>query len=170
MAWSGDGKVLTIEEVGGGMSYLTMDDKPTRHALLESGWNKDTPRISWDGRWLAYASAEAGQLEITVQPFPTLDGKYLISSGGGTSPRWSRDGRQLFYWVPPGKMMAVSVTTTPSFSWSKPTVLFEGPYTTDYDVAADGSRFLMIKESAQTRAATHFNVIVNWLQELAGKK
>jgi serine/threonine-protein kinase len=170
-SWSGDGKVLTIEEVGGGLSYLTMDGgKPTRQPLLESAWNKDTPRISWDGKWLAYSSAENGQLEITVQPFPALDGKYLISSGGGTAPRWSRDGRQLFYWTPPGRMMAVTVTATPSLSWSKPAMLFEGPYTSDYDVSADGSRFLMIKESEQSRTATDFNVIVNWFQELKGKK
>jgi serine/threonine-protein kinase len=71
-SWSGDGKVLTIEEAGGGLSYLTMDGKPTRHPLLESAWNKDMPRLSWDGKWLAYASAENGQLEITVQPFPAL--------------------------------------------------------------------------------------------------
>ena len=170
MSWSGDGKVLTIEELGGGASYLTMDGKPARHPLLESNWNKDTPRLSWDGKWLAYASAEAGQLEITVQPFPTLDGKHLISSGGGTSPRWSRDGRQLFYWAPPGRIMAVSVTTTPTFSWSNPTTLFEGPFASDYDVSADGTRFLMIKEPGQNRGTTHFNVVVNWLGELAGKK
>jgi eukaryotic-like serine/threonine-protein kinase len=169
-SWSGDGRVLTLEEVGGGLAYVTMDPKPTRHPLLESGWNKDTPRISWDGKWLAYASAENGALEIVVQPFPALDAKYLISTGGGTAPRWSRDGRQLFYWVAPGKIMAVSVTTTPSFSWSKPAMLFEGAYASDYDVAADGNRFLLIKESEQSRAATDFNVIVNWFVELKAKK
>ncbi len=168
--WSGDGKVLTIEEVGGGLSYLTMDGKPERHPLLESSWNKDTPRISWDGKWLAYASAESGPLEIVVQPFPSLAGKYLISSGGGTAPIWSRDGRQLFYWEPPGRIMAVAISTTPSFTWSRPVMLFEGPYTSEFDVTADGSRFLMIKESEQMRASSHFNVIVNWFQELTAKK
>ena len=167
--WSGDGKVLTIEEVGGGLSYLTMDGKPERHPLLESAWNKDTPRISWDGKWLAYASAESGPLEIVVQPFPSLAGKYLISAGGGTAPRWSRDGRQLFYWEPPGRIMAVDVATTPSFTWSKPAMLFEGPYASEFDVTADGSRFLMIKEPDQGRTANHINVVVNWFQELQKK-
>jgi Tol biopolymer transport system component len=146
-----------------------MDGTPTRHSLLESAWNKDTPRISWDGKWLAYASAENGSLEIVVQPFPALDGKYVVSTGGGTAPRWSRDGTELFYWAPPGKMMAVSVATAPSFTSSKPTMLFEGPYNLDYDVDAGGHRFLMIKESEQTRVGGHFNVIVNWFQELANK-
>jgi Tol biopolymer transport system component/predicted Ser/Thr protein kinase len=170
MSWSGDGRVLTMEELGGGASYLTMDGKPARHPMLESSWNKDTPRLSWDGKWLAYASAEPGQLEITVQAFPTLEGKHLISNGGGTAPRWSRDGRYLFYWAPPGKIMMVSVTTSPTFTWSKPTLLFEGPFLSDYDVNADGTRFLMIKEAGQNRGVTDFNVVVNWLQELIGKK
>ncbi len=169
-SWSGDGKVLTIEEVGGGLSYLTMDGKPERHPLLESAWNKDTPRLSWDGQWLAYASSESGPLEIVVQPFPSLAGKYLISSGGGVAPRWSRDGRQLFYWAPPGRIMAVSITTSPSFTWSRPVMLFEGPYGNDFDVTADGNRFLMIKESDRVGGAGQFNVVVNWLQELAEKK
>ncbi len=66
--------------------------------------------------------------------------------------------------------MSVSVTTTPAFSWSKPTMLFEGPYLSDYDVLPDGSRFLTIKESGQNRGVTHFNVVANWLQELGGRK
>ncbi|TAK16686.1 MAG: serine/threonine-protein kinase [Acidobacteria bacterium] len=168
-SWSSDGKFLTVEEAGGGLSYLTMDP-PTRHALLDSAWNKDTPRLSWDGKWLAYASSESGTLEITVQAFPSLGGKYVISSGGGTGPRWSRDGRELFYWAPPGRIMAVSVTTTPAFSSSKPEMLFEGPYLNDFDVSADGKRFLLVKEPSATSGTNHFNVIVNWFQELAAKK
>ena len=168
-SWSGDGKVLTVEEAGGGLSYVTMDP-PTRHALLDSTWNKDTPRLSWDGKWLAYASSESGTLELTVQAFPSLGGKYVISSGGGTGPRWSRDGRELFYWAPPGKIMSVSVTTTPAFNWSKPVMLFEGPYLLEFDVSADGKRFLMVKEATATSGTNHFNVIVNWFQELAAKK
>ena len=168
-SWSSDGKYLAVEEAGGGLSYVTMDP-PTRHPLLDSVWNKDTPRLSWDGKWLAYASSESGTLEITVQGFPSLGGKYVISTGGGTGPRWSRDGRELFYWAPPGKIMSVSVTTTPAFNWSKPVMLFEGPYPLAYDVSADGKRFLMLKEANATTGANHFNVIVNWFQELAAKK
>jgi hypothetical protein len=67
-------------------------------------------------------------------------------------------------------MMAVTVTTSPSFSWSQPTMLFDGPYTSDYDVSADGSRFLMIREPEQGRGVGGFNVIVNWFKELTGKK
>lgn len=65
--------------------------------------------------------------------------------------------------------MAVAISTTPSFTWSKPVMLFEGPYSSDFDVTADGSRFLMIRKSQQARAATYFNVIVNWFQELPKK-
>lgn len=84
-----------------GLSYLSMaDGKAVRHEILESPWNKDAPQISWDGKWLAYADAESGTNEIIVQPFPALDARYLVSSGGGAVPRWSRNGRQLFYVAP----------------------------------------------------------------------
>lgn len=65
--------------------------------------------------------------------------------------------------------MAVAISTSPSFTWSRPVSLFEGPYSDDFDVTADGQRFLMIKESDQGRATTHFNAIVNWFQELQKK-
>jgi hypothetical protein len=69
-------------------------------------------------------------------------------------------------------MMAVGVTTQPNFSAAKPTVLFQGQYTTDalvnrnYDVAADGQRFLMIRPSDEEARATQINGALNWAEEL----
>ena len=70
--------------------------------------------------------------------------------------------------------MAVSTIIQPEFHASKPEVLFEKPYSVqafyrNYDVAPDGRRFLMIKESEQVAAATHINVIFNWFEELKAK-
>ena len=82
-------------------------------------------------------------------------------------PRWTRDGRQLVYMAPPGKMMTVSVTPGSSFTWSAPVMLFQGSYALDYDVSAGGDRFLMIKTPASVRGPSHFNVVVNWFRALA---
>ena len=71
---------------------------------------------------------------------------WQMSIAGGTTSRWSRDGQELFY-VNSGKVMAVSVMREPSFTASRPTTLFEGPYTDNFDVSVDGQRFLMIKDS-----------------------
>jgi len=127
------------------------------------------PRLSPDGRWLAYMGNETGALEIYVVPFPTLGEKWQISSEGGTQPVWAPNGRELFY-RNGNKMMAVRVTTHPTFSAEKPRLLFEWPYDADlwawdanYDVAPDGQRFLMIKGSEDS---TQLNVILNWFEDL----
>jgi len=81
-------------------------------------------------------------------------------------PRWSRNGRQLFYLAPPGKMMVVAVTPGSSLAWSTPVMLFPGSYAPEYDVSAEGDRFLLIKTPASARGPSHFNVVVNWFMAL----
>jgi hypothetical protein len=90
---------------------------------------------------------------------------------------WARDGRELFYVAPDGALMVVPVAPTGT-AWSagNPTKLFDGSYFTgvganigrEYDVTADGKRFLMIKEDRgdQTTAASSLIVVQNWLEEL----
>jgi hypothetical protein len=83
----------------------------------------------------------------------------------------ARHGRELFYRTG-NKMMAVEVTTQPSFSAGKPRVLFEGAYVPtprsfqNYDVSPDGQRFLMVKATEQAQAPTQINVVLNWFEEL----
>ena len=86
---------------------------------------------------------------------------------------WSRNGRELFY-RSGNKMMAAEIATQPSFSAGKPKMLFQGPYqpspapNANYDVSADGQRFLMIKPPEQA-APTQINVVLNWFEELKQK-
>ena len=65
--------------------------------------------FSPDGHWVAYQSNEGGPMEVYVQPFPGPGGKRQISNAGGASPRWRRDGRELFYLSPDAKLMAVPI-------------------------------------------------------------
>lgn len=145
------------------------------------------PDFSGDGRWLAYLSGSPRQ--IYVQPYPALDHRVQISIDGGSEPAWRRDGRELYYLqdVSAGgalktRVMAVSVTTTPALSVGTPHVLFEGPFRSDggafrnYDVTADGQRFLMVRavERPPTRVS-QMVLVQNWIEELktrvpAGKK
>ncbi len=80
-----------------------------------------TPFVEWvaqfspDGRFVAYCSNESGQYEVQVQPFPEGRGKWQVSTSGGGQPRWSKDGKELFY-VEGDMLIAVAVRTTPSFS------------------------------------------------------
>ena len=65
--------------------------------LMHSPASEGEPTLSPDGHWLAYTSDESGQPEIYVRRFPGLEGRWQLSDGGGINPRWSPDGRELFY-------------------------------------------------------------------------
>ena len=142
----------------------------TRTYPVEGGFTREYPQISPDGRRLAYTSDESGRSEVYVQPFPALGDKWLVSAGGGAEPRWSRDGRQLFY-RQGNRMMVVDMQTKSAFKVRAPRLLFEGPYArsnfwTNYDVAADGQRFVMLKEEDEARANQMLRVVLNWTDEL----
>jgi Tol biopolymer transport system component len=120
----------------------------TRTAFIES-----MPRISPDGRWVAYASNEPGEYRVYVQSFPEPGVKQLVSTAGGVDPRWSRDGKELFYFTggpypftgAGATMMAVSIQAAgSSLTIGAPAVRSPrgNSGSTSYGVAADG-RFLI---------------------------
>ncbi len=132
---------------------------------LEPKWKRA------DGGWLAYMSTESGRQEIYVQPLPGPGGKWQISTEGGTEIAWARTG-ELFY-RNGDQMMAVEITTEPTFSAGAPSLLFEGTFQmatlsrANYYVTPDGQRFVMIQASEQQQeAATQINVVENWFEEL----
>ena len=181
MSWSPDGQLLAFVEVNPITSndiwVLRLADRKAQ-PFLRTPFFEGAPRFSPDGHWLAYTSAdESGRNEIYVQPYPGPGGKWQISSEGGTEPVWNRNGRELFYHSG-DKMMAVDISTQPSFTAGKPRMLFEGPYVRtptgqtfpNYDVSPDGQRFLMLKPTEQAEAApTQINVVLNWFEELKQK-
>ena len=120
--------------------------------------------FSPDGQWLTYLSDETGRVEVYVRSFPGPGGKWQISTQGGARPFWAKNGRELFY-REGNKMMAVPVTTQPTFRAGAPTLLFEGESRVSYDVTPDGQRFLTIQKGEQ-EAATQINVVLNWFEEL----
>ncbi len=129
---------------------------------------------------MAYVSNESsGQAQVYVCPFPDVDsGRWQVSTGGGNSPLWSRDGQKLFY-RNGNAVMAVAVKTEPNFDIvGTPQSLFRGEYLSQpgrlvnvalqpylWDVSPDGKRFLMMKE-AGTTASTRINIVLNWTEEL----
>jgi serine/threonine-protein kinase len=148
--------------------------------LLAGPASESGPTVSPDGRWLAYSSDETGSYEIYVRPFPDVGaGRWLVSTGGGIHPQWSRDGTELFYLVPRGPdvaMLAVPVEPGPTFRPGAPAELFAGPYfyaaavaaPDVYDVSTDG-RFLMIKQPEapdEGQAQPDIVIVENWFEEL----
>ena len=94
--------------------------------LLKEKYSETHPKISPDGRWMAYMSNESGKLEIYVRPFPELNkGRWQVSTSSGDTPLWSHDGRELFY-RNGDSVMAVEVEAGQTFKCGKPDTLFEG--------------------------------------------
>ena len=110
---------------------------------------------------MAYTSDEAGRDQVYVQSFPVGAGKFPVSSGDGTQPRWSKNGKELFYIAGDGKLMAVEVKTAPAFEAGAVRALFDsrisrtGRVTNQfqYTVTADGKRFLIISNADPTEAS-----------------
>jgi serine/threonine protein kinase/Tol biopolymer transport system component len=156
---------------------LTLSPTPRVTPLVETRFDEGGGVVSPDGRWLAYESNTTGPYEIYVRPFPAVDGGiWPVSAGGGMQPLWARDGRELFYIAPDGALMTVAVEARGSvWSAGAPVRLLAGNYyrggdtvsTRQYDVTADGQRFLMIKEQArETETAPPIFVVQNWFAEL----
>jgi hypothetical protein len=108
-------------------------------------------QISPDGKWVAYASNETGDWEIYVTTYPAGAGKWQVSRGGGTEPRWRGDGKAIFYLGPRQMLTEVVVSTEGTFSTAAAKTLFpvsgRPPISsTDivtYDVTRDGKHFLV---------------------------
>ncbi|MDA2934204.1 DPP IV N-terminal domain-containing protein, partial [Acidobacteria bacterium AH-259-D05] len=158
-SWSPDGSVLVLQENRPGTSddvfIRPMDGEPEPQLLISSPTTDCCAKFSPDGRWLAYVSDETGQNHVYVRPYPETEGRWLVSGEeGGGEPVWSPDGSELFY-RSGDSMMVVSIQTRPTFSASRPRVLFEGLYLTSatlpgsyqyYDISPDGQRFVMITQ------------------------
>jgi len=127
------------------------------------------PHFSPDGRWMAYTSDESGRYEVYVKPYPELSGAWAISSDGGEEPVWARDGRSLFY-RNQDTWLQVPISTEPEFAAGIPRVVLEGPFINvpgrSYDVAPDGSRFLVIRDVGNEEFSRHVEVVLNWFDEL----
>ena len=111
---------------------LAGDGTPSGTAtpFANTEFSEEQGRFSPDARWIAYASDESGRSEIYIQPFPAPPNggsKIPISRDGGSQPRWRRDGKELFYFSPDGKLMAADVTEGPTFKASVPRTLFQVP-------------------------------------------
>ncbi len=180
-SWSSDGRYLAMGEASENLAkwniaVLSMEGDHAIKPLLHEEYNEAQPKISPDGRYMAYMSDESGQARIYVRPFPDVNkGKWQISTGYGESPLWSPDGRELFYISNEGAV-EVPVDTKTAFNAGKPRLLFRGPYLSGYgespawDISPDGKRFLMIKQpvsaAAAPEAARKINIVLNWLEEL----
>ena len=182
--WSADGNYIVYRshrsyggETGTDISYLKRDESGMdyeRVPFLQTKFHEGAPKLSRDSRFIAYYSDESGRGEIYVREFPGGRAKVLVSRNGGTQPRWSRDGKELFY-VEGDALIAVPVSTEPAFSAGSPKRLFRHDglvwenQSQQYDVSADGARFLVIEE-LEPETPGVIRVVQNWYEEFRDRE
>ncbi|MBI4475004.1 MAG: PD40 domain-containing protein, partial [Acidobacteria bacterium] len=176
-SWSPDGNLLFYNErsPGEGLNVLmlTMGLERKRILLFGSAFDEAHGSLSPDGRWLAYTSSENTKnfFEIYLSDFPPSGAKQLVTTTGGTRPRWSRDGKVLFYSKPLSpELLSVDVITEPTLEIGPPKTIYRGPMNwgpfQGFDVTPDERRFL-IDPVVQDTGSGAITVVLNWTAALS---
>ncbi len=170
--WSSDGRFIIYAQneptTQRDLWVLPLSGEQKPFPLLQTQFDEKSARFSPDGRWVAFMSNESGRDEIYVTRFDQPGEKWRISTAGGRSPRWRRDGKELFYLTADKKMMSVIIKSgAETFEAGAPTALFkiESILEGDYEVTADGQRFL-INNGVAGAQSQPFTIVLNWAADL----
>ncbi len=164
--WTRDGKFMVVRTFGRALFSVPMAGERTAQMLADTPFVEDQSQVSTDARWIAFNSDESGRWEVYVARFPTLTDKRQVSSAGGMQPRWRRDGAELYYLSLDGVVMAADISDAPQGGIAGaprplfPTHLSPSPNVPQYDVTADGSRFLVIEPARSGGEPVTF--VLNW--------
>jgi serine/threonine-protein kinase len=169
-SWSADGRfaILTRKATDGWSLWSLAREGAAPVRLLGPDNGPRFGALSRDGKWLAYSASERGNLEVFACPYPELNPRTRVSNAGGVAPRWSPDGKRLFYFKD-GALLALSIETTSPFRVGSPEELLPAGHGFDwepgghqhYDLDRDRSRFLMVEHKRSD--PTRIHVVLNWL-------
>jgi len=169
--WLPDGSILfeVWADTPGAFYLLPRFGNRKPVLLLKNEFVTNLPKVSSDGRWVAYYSEESGKSEIYVAAFPTFKEKRQVSNGGGCQAQWRKDGKELFYLTLDGKMMSIDVRRGTKLETSTPNVLFQVPFRVtvrgrrEYCVTGDGQRFIF---GEPIEAGKSLNIVLNGIAGL----
>ena len=178
---SSDGKALmyfngnALSRTGNDLWILPLTDGGKPQPFMQTEFNEIYGEISPDGRWVAYMSTESGRPEVYVALFPGGGGKWQVSQGGGSYPRWRKDSSEIFFVSGDRKIMAASGDghgaafvvgeVKPLFESRIRDVAFAGANANNYAVTPDGQRFLIaVTEGLAMEPPITF--LVNWTAAL----
>ena len=166
---SPDGKIIAYQQrtTLGNWDVMTVpiDGAEAGTPLFASPASETDLRFSPAGGQVAWVSDESGRAEVYVAPFPSTGGRTMVSSGGGSAPRWRRDGRELYFMSPSGTLMSVPVSA--NGQPGNAVRLFAASNWTGYDVMAGGERFVAIVGDARSWEQP-LMVLLNW-QQMIGR-
>jgi Tol biopolymer transport system component len=166
-SFSSDGKTLFYSQQATkseGVWTLDLETGKSERVLAQRVYGV---RASPDSRWLAVAAVESGAVQITIRPYPDVSsGQWNVGPPGAGLPRWSADGRELFY-ITRDRISTVTVASVPAPTIGTPQLLVPSSVQVSwYDVAPDGKRFLFLQRDSAPGVQDVPNVIVNWFEEL----
>jgi hypothetical protein len=159
MSVSPDGKNLVYQSAESGTSPVWRLALLGEKAPEKLEGVRDDVVVSPDGKWAAYSSAESGRNEIYITSFLDTHGRTLVSSQGGLSPRWSSDGKKLFYISSDGQLMEAGVKSGNKVEAGIAKALF--PMKGIFDVIGEGKYFVLLRE-VSTGAPHVVSVMLNW--------
>jgi serine/threonine protein kinase len=179
--WSRDGQFILYGQLNSGTNwdllFLPLSGERKPQPYLQSEFVEIHGRFSPNGRWVAYSSNETGQFQVYVQSFPLTGAKRVISTAGGSQPHWRGDGRELYYFTPDRKLMAVDVNgDSETFQVGESSSLFEFrlggagidlgfPGSGYYTPTRDGKRFL-VASAPEEQELQRVVVVLNWTADL----
>jgi Tol biopolymer transport system component len=175
-SWSSDGRYLLYYEFGAttGRDLWSFDfESGERRVFVDSAFEERSGQLSPDARWVAYETNASGRYEVVVQSFPEPSTTWNVSTRGGTQPRWSADGKEIYFISPDQTLMAVPMTLDSAderkLEIGTPIALFPIRVAGDvlaegvraqYAVAPDGS--FLINETVDAAADVPVTLILNW--------
>jgi eukaryotic-like serine/threonine-protein kinase len=177
--WTRDGQYVLINrgQLGSQRIWIVpiFGDRKPFPFFPNAAYENNDGRVSPNGKWMAYVSAESGLGEIYVTSFPKGIGKWQVSTGGAfPPPAWRADGRELYFETLGGQLMAASIQESAgSITVEGVRPLFRspflnGPVLTIFDVdPKNAQRF--IGSAAPDTSTLPLNVITNWTAELHKK-
>jgi serine/threonine-protein kinase len=168
-SWSPDGRTIAVEvfddSTGSDIWIVPADAGAAATPWLATPFGERQPAFSPDGHWLAYVSNESGRPSVYIRPFPGPGTQLPASPGGGSSPVWTKDGRELVF-RQGISVYAVAVTMSPALAVSAPQLLFRGRLGVDLDAVADGSAFVMITPIEEQVDENQLVIVLDWFSEL----
>ena len=180
-SWSPDGRILSIHhhppQGPTNIFMLPMDRAEAKpEKWFDAAFTMEGAQFSRDMRRVTYLSQETGSREIYIRDYPGHGGQVTVSVGGGQEPVWAKNG-EVFYRSLPlagNRMFGVSVMAGPTLKVATPALLFQGPYyfsptgspRAQYDVTADGKRFLMLTSATGSDVRPRIVVVQHWFEEL----
>jgi Tol biopolymer transport system component len=168
-SWSADGRFLLFDSNNNktrrDIWVLPMKGERKPYIFLQTDYQESEAQFSPDGHWVAYRSNESGRDEIYVKPFPGPAGRWQVSTGGGTRPKWRRDGKEILYLADDDKIMSAEIRVKgTAIEVGAVKALFQTrPLrpSSIFDAASDGQRFL-VNTAVAEQSASPVTLVVNW--------